>query len=909
MYTFVVSFFLIISGYKQAQAVGPTVDGYERNVDIGIPCTNEQEQCRHDLGIPPGTSWGRYFRITGSNFGTERGQVLVVGKEKGLNIISWGNNDISVSLVDGTTFDLGLNRVIVRTADGLESSPMEITINGNQGAVGSVVSVNNWSLHLTEQADLIGGPFGDTGLAEGGVVVLTGTDIKQKIVSWSHQKIRIIIDKVPTRKPITFTVGVPQIGKMVYSTPSEAKVIQDVCTADQWDCNDWSVCNIDGKKTRACNKVYDCNAVESPKPELETSCTPPQKPLKINSVVPNFIHYSDEIDVIGEGFGDNGMSNGSIVFLTGTSQGQKIISWSNTKIRVSVNNAPLGSITLTVGSRESGSLVYSNASPPLTIEGTCKADEWSCTKVGLCQLDSTQTRTCTKTFECDVVDTPMPQTSFTCTYIPPACTADTWACGDWNTCLVDSTQSRSCIKTFDCPTATSPSPSISQSCTPPCANDTWSCGEWGQCSAYGNQTRTCSKTFDCPTVDTSSPTTTQICTPPPSCLEDTWSCGDWGSCSPQGVQSRSCRRVFDCSGVETASPVISQYCTSVNPNNGSQPTQVNSQSTLDHDQILKATVRLICINRDGKTGKAGSGTIIDSYGTILTNYHVVEGTSGLCRVGFINSRKDNPSFTEIADVKSFSVSMVDAALLKIRGGNNRQFVSIDISRGNSDDLDFGGRITTYGYPKPESYGPKITYTSGDFSGFGGPVVMGGYTYDLSAYFKTTAPIDHGNSGGGAYSSNGTFVGIPTLGPLGNVYYILSINSIKNWINSVASNYNYRSIASGNLSSYFNSTEINLEKVDVRNVKLSSPPHPTVLIQKSSATQKQPTNITPSTNRSKETSVPQSDHRQEEPTVIKPEDQSQNIAAQQPASVTAKSQPQKISRIKRFFRWAVNIFKR
>ncbi len=45
------------------------------------------------------------------------------------------------------------------------------------------------------------------------------------------------------------------------------------------------------------------------------------------------------------------MNNGSIVFVTGTSQGQKILSWSDIKIRVSVNNSSLGDITLTVGGR------------------------------------------------------------------------------------------------------------------------------------------------------------------------------------------------------------------------------------------------------------------------------------------------------------------------------------------------------------------------------------------------------------------------------------------------------------------------------------------------------------------------------------------------------------------------------
>lgn len=99
----------------------------------------------------------------------------------------------------------------------------------------------------------------------------------------------------------------------------------------------------------------------------------------------------------------------------------------------------------------------------------------------------------------------------------PSCTEDTWSCGEWSECDASGTQTRTCTKTFDCPYADTPSPETTRSCDPPsqCTADTWTCGEWSACDASGTQTRTCTMTFDCPNVVTPGPETTRSCTPPP----------------------------------------------------------------------------------------------------------------------------------------------------------------------------------------------------------------------------------------------------------------------------------------------------------------------------------------------------------------------------------------------------------
>jgi hypothetical protein len=101
--------------------------------------------------------------------------------------------------------------------------------------------------------------------------------------------------------------------------------------------------------------------------------------------------------------------------------------------------------------------------------------------------------------------------------LAPSCTQDTWSCSDWLACSSSGSQTRSCSKTFECPSVVTQSPITSQSCTPPapsCQADTWSCGDWSLCSVSGNQTRSCTKTFDCSSVNTPSPARTQSCTPP-----------------------------------------------------------------------------------------------------------------------------------------------------------------------------------------------------------------------------------------------------------------------------------------------------------------------------------------------------------------------------------------------------------
>ncbi|MBU2416282.1 serine protease [Patescibacteria group bacterium] len=329
---------------------------------------------------------------------------------------------------------------------------------------------------------------------------------------------------------------------------------------------------------------------------------------------------------------------------------------------------------------------------------------------------------------------------------------------------------------------------------PACDQDIWNCGDFSECRPDNTQIRTCTKTFECNGVETPKPATTQLCSYTPPCSVDTWECGSWGACSPQGIQTRNCSRTYDCQSAETASPAVSQYCSA--PNQPKQQTPSEDLGIVNQNSIIKSTVKLICpVSRT--MASQGSGTVIDSKGTILTNKHVIDGTYG-CLVGFIDSYSDEPYFgdRQITDIYKMSGD-ADVAVLKLRNPNNKILTSINISQSNSNNIKLGEILTTYGYPA--KFGTKITYTSGDFSGVDGN------------YLKTTAIIEHGNSGGGAYLKNGAFIGIPSAvikGSVNSMGYLLSVNKVNSWLNG--SSYAYDS---GNNNNYSRVSSI-LEDIDL-----------------------------------------------------------------------------------------------
>lgn len=209
---------------------------------------------------------------------------------------------------------------------------------------------------------------------------------------------------------------------------------------------------------------------------------------------------------------------------------------------------------------------------------------------------------------------------------------------------------------------------------------------------------------------------------------------------------------------------------------------------------INAEVQIVCPDAYGNWF-SGSGTIIDPKGIILTNKHVVTDEKGViiktCVIGFVSSISQPPDFGtspnfNLAEVKYYTTtSDMDAAILYLSNPTNKIYPSVDIWSSDSSALKFGDKLEVIGFPSIG--GSTITYTSGDFSGFGSS------TDGTQNYIKSTAQLEHGNSGGAAYNSAGKFIGTPTMvvtGTLNSLSYILSVNSIKNWLSGILGN-NYQ----------------------------------------------------------------------------------------------------------------------
>ena len=447
-----------------------------------------------------------------------------------------------------------------------------------------------------------------------------------------------------------------------------------------------------------------------------------------------------------------------------------------------------------------------------------------------------------------------PVLSHSCNYIP-TCALNDWSCSNWNACSQNGNQTRTCDKVSNCQGGVS-SPATSQSCTyvapiPPCVSFNYS--NWSECASDGKQTRniTSKYPYNCEGGELSK--TTQSCNYTPPCTADTWTCGDWNTCSLSGIQNRSCRKTFDCLNVQTAPPTTDQYCES--PSRPAQQAPQDSSGAISNqDTIIKSTVKLLC-PVDTQKASQGSGTIIDSSGTILTNKHVVVGTLG-CLIGFINDFNDEPYFGErqIADIVKMSPDQ-DIAILKIRNPQNKILPNIDIARGSNNPR-LGAKITTYGFPA--KFGTKVTYTSGDFSGTDG------------TYIKTTAILEYGNSGGGAYLKDGTFIGIPSAvvrGELNALGYILSINAINSWLNN--SSITYGNTSNNNYSRVSVLEDIDLKTLD--SLKLFIPD-----------TDAKGNLLAPTKNQNtpKNTEQPKNSQTQKESTIIKSADTNQKINSKQ-----------------------------
>jgi serine protease Do len=159
----------------------------------------------------------------------------------------------------------------------------------------------------------------------------------------------------------------------------------------------------------------------------------------------------------------------------------------------------------------------------------------------------------------------------------------------------------------------------------------------------------------------------------------------------------------------------------------------------------------------------GSGFIIDRNGTILTNYHVVDGAQKIS--------------VTLSDGKSYDAKVIgkdqktDIAVIKIDAGQDLPVATL----GDSDRLEVGEWVMAIGNP----FGLDHTVTSGIVSAKGRQIGAGPY----DNFIQTDASINPGNSGGPLINLRGEVVGITTAifsqsgGNIG-IGFAIPTNSIK-----------------------------------------------------------------------------------------------------------------------------------
>jgi len=176
----------------------------------------------------------------------------------------------------------------------------------------------------------------------------------------------------------------------------------------------------------------------------------------------------------------------------------------------------------------------------------------------------------------------------------------------------------------------------------------------------------------------------------------------------------------------------------------------NGTALVDLYDNVRNSVVLIQGQTDSSKGVQGSGFIYTFAGqtVIITNYHVVEGTTSLGVT--LSNGKGYPA--SIIGTDPYS----DLAVLSIDGASSEELKPVTIV--SSSPLRVGEPVIAIGNP----YGLVGSLTTGVVSATGRSIVedaAGGFS--IANVIQTSTPINPGNSGGLLLNSLGNVVGITT----------------------------------------------------------------------------------------------------------------------------------------------------
>ncbi|MGI9027361.1 MAG: S1C family serine protease [Candidatus Saccharimonadales bacterium] len=206
-------------------------------------------------------------------------------------------------------------------------------------------------------------------------------------------------------------------------------------------------------------------------------------------------------------------------------------------------------------------------------------------------------------------------------------------------------------------------------------------------------------------------------------------------------------------------------------------------SVVSIDVTSQGVRRTFSGNRAVEQRSAGTGIIIDTNGTIITNRHVIPaGASAVSITLSDGTQLDN---VEVLG-RTNDNDTLDIAFLKITDKKGKELKPAKI--GDSSKVEVGQDVVAIGNALGQF---QNTVTSGIISGYGRSVkaggLEGGASESLQNLFQTDAAINEGNSGGPLVNLNGEVIGINTAiagDGAQNVGFAIPINDVKGLITSV-----------------------------------------------------------------------------------------------------------------------------
>lgn len=213
------------------------------------------------------------------------------------------------------------------------------------------------------------------------------------------------------------------------------------------------------------------------------------------------------------------------------------------------------------------------------------------------------------------------------------------------------------------------------------------------------------------------------------------------------------------------------------PDNG-----VNTRSVQDAALFKKVAPSVVLIvTKDG----LGSGTIIDSKGDILTNWHVIAGYS---EVGVILKPVSNKQKISNSDIRRAQVikidQIADLALIRLVEAP----ANLDpVKFGDDSDINIGADVHAIGHPNGEAW----TYTKGIISQYRNEYNWSGGSKSIkhsADVIQTQTPINPGNSGGPLLTDNARLVGVNSFKDIKSegLNFAVSIDNVKTFLASNSS---------------------------------------------------------------------------------------------------------------------------